>query len=154
VDVPDRIPLENDWPGWWSKIELFKLEGPLLYFDLDTIIKGDLSDIAEQCHKQEFIVLNDFYREKGIGSGMMGWNESVRYIYDAFAKNPRQYMDQYRNGGDQSFIESQCSPVKWQNIVRDHVVSYKVHVMNGKSNGSRVVCFHGKPKPHEVNWLE
>src|SRR6185437_8074786 len=19
VDVPDRIPLENDWPGWWSK---------------------------------------------------------------------------------------------------------------------------------------
>ena len=154
MDVPDRIPLENDWPGWWSKIELFKLEGPLLYFDLDTIIKGDLSDIAEQCHKQEFIVLNDFYREKGIGSGMMGWNESVRYIYDAFAKNPRQYMDQYRNGGDQSFIESQCSPVKWQNIVRDHVVSYKVHVMNGKSNGARVVCFHGKPKPHEVNWLE
>jgi len=46
VDVPcERIPLEHNWPGWWSKIELFRpgvIKAPMLYLDLDTIVIGSL----------------------------------------------------------------------------------------------------------------
>jgi hypothetical protein len=33
------IPLVNDWLGWWSKVELFRLPSAL-YMDLDTILVG------------------------------------------------------------------------------------------------------------------
>jgi hypothetical protein len=52
VETPgiERIPLRHDWPGWWSKIELF---GPSLrtarrvfYLDLDVIVNGSLDEMA------------------------------------------------------------------------------------------------------------
>jgi len=42
----DTEPLQNNWPGWWSKVELFRpglFEGRVLYIDLDTLILKDLS---------------------------------------------------------------------------------------------------------------
>ena len=35
-------PLKRDWPGWWAKMELFALPGPVLFFDLDTVIVRSL----------------------------------------------------------------------------------------------------------------
>ncbi len=50
-DVPGYIPLIKGWPGWWSKIELFRpslpVSGRILYFDLDTILIGGLEELAE-----------------------------------------------------------------------------------------------------------
>ena len=42
------LPLTDDLPSWWSKIELFKhpFEGRVLYLDLDVIVTGVLDDIA------------------------------------------------------------------------------------------------------------
>jgi hypothetical protein len=41
------IPLEDDLPGWWSKIELFKHDfGRTLYLDLDTLPVGSLDEIV------------------------------------------------------------------------------------------------------------
>ena len=40
-------PLPADLPGWWSKLGLFKLARPLIYFDLDVVITGDLTPIVE-----------------------------------------------------------------------------------------------------------
>ena len=46
VEVPcERIPLITDWPGFYAKIEIFRrglFQGPVLYFDLDTIIHGSI----------------------------------------------------------------------------------------------------------------
>ena len=53
VKIPccERIPLQNDWPGWWSKIELFRpglFDGDrVLYIDLDTIIVNDLTPFID-----------------------------------------------------------------------------------------------------------
>ena len=80
VDVPSmRIPLEHDWPGWWSKMELFRLPGPILYFDLDTAIVGSLSDIADYIAeaKAPFTMLRDFYAPSHRGSGVMAWPDGV-----------------------------------------------------------------------------
>ena len=54
VDVSaicERIPLVEDWPGWWSKIELFRsglFDDTVLYFDLDTVPVGSLDAMTPQ----------------------------------------------------------------------------------------------------------
>lgn len=147
--------LDHDWPGWWAKMELFRLPPPVLYFDLDTVITGDLSDIAEAKHP--FTCLRDFYREKGFGSGMMAWSQDMTELYRKFASGSRDYINFYKTRGDQAFLEDFCPrPVKfWQDIVPGQVCSYKVHVTPqncGVPQNCRVVCFHGKPKPRDVGW--
>jgi len=160
VDVPcERIVLRNLWPGWWSKMELFWRLQPVLYFDLDTLICGDLADIAAQAEKPEFTVLRDFYRENGVGSGMMAWGVDMKPLYNKFGENPSEYIKQYGSRGDQAFIEDHADKklmVKWQDKLPGQIVSYKAHVrhaQNIREHGTgliplnaRVVCLHGRPK--------
>lgn len=160
VDVPcERIVLRNDWPGWWSKMELFWRLQPVLYFDLDTLICGDLTDIATQAAMPEFTVLRDFYRESGIGSGMMAWGVDMKPLYHAFGKDPSGFINKYGSRGDQAFIEDHADKnliVKWQDRLPGQVVSYKTHVRHAKNtreqgtglipSNARVVCLHGRPK--------
>lgn len=52
------IKLKHNYPGWWSKVELFRQDLPLsgrcLYLDLDTLIVGDLDEIIEYPEKIAF----------------------------------------------------------------------------------------------------
>ena len=168
VPVPcERIPLPFGWPGWWNKLILFKpgvLEGPVLYFDLDTIIVGSLDDIALG---HRFTVLRNFWASaygepERIGSGMMAWNCDLSAIYEAFARNPERFMREYRTKakwGDQGFIKdhSLIEPDRWQDKHPSKVVSYKKHVrpLRKVPREAAVICFHGIPRPwsSEVKWL-
>jgi hypothetical protein len=149
IDVPcERISLEHDWPGWWSKIELYKMPGPVLYFDLDTAIVGDLTEAVEARVGWWFTALRDFYRPNGLGSGVMLWSRDMRFIYEKFANAPDKYMDECR-GGDQEFLERSINIAwagRWQNLLPDQFVSYKRHCSNGIPPNARVVCLHGRPK--------
>lgn len=159
VDVPcERIPLQHGWAGWWSKIEALKLEGPALYFDLDTAIVGDLSDIALQADAWEFTLLRDFYRlGDGLGSGVMGWNVDLAPLYDIFAAQPSFWQTRLGVRGDQGFIEENVNlkgVARWQDRCAGQVMSYKIHCRGGIPSGARVVCLHGAPKfmdmaPHD-----
>lgn len=158
VDVPcERIPLKHDWPGWWSKLEMFRLEGPVLYLDLDTAIVGDLGDIVRQASEFEFTALRDFYREKGIGSGVMGWNIPMNALYEKFNEDASGFMTKYGTRGDQAFIEDHAKEVvRWQDQLPGQIVSYKAHVRAATNiresgtgsipNNARVICLHGRPK--------
>jgi hypothetical protein len=164
VPVPvERIPLEFGLPGWWSKMELFRLPPPVLYFDLDTVIVGSLDGIADHARRSAFTALRDFYRPDGLGSGMMSWALDVSDLYRAFSESPIRWMDQYGARGDQAFIEDRFrKPDKWQDVVPGQVVSYKAHVRKATRrletgtgdipDNARVVCFHGKPRPREIGW--
>ena len=153
VDVPcERIPLEHDWPGWWSKIELLKLQGPMLFFDLDTAIVGDLSDIAQKATPHSGIVmLQDFYRRKGFGSGVMAWGGAFDGLAwkRAFVRRAEEYQRELGSRGDQGYLEDCFQyafvPV-WQDLLPGQIVSYKVHCRNGIPPDARVVCLHGLPK--------
>ena len=37
---------------------------------------------------------------------------------------------------------------------RGEVVSYKWDCKEGVPEGAKIICFHGKPRPKEVAWLE
>lgn len=152
VDVPcERIPLKYGWPGWWSKIELFSevFDGTTLYFDLDTVISGDLKDIA--LHPHQFTMLADFGMKSVFNSGVMAWTGDYRAIYESFKKDPRLHMRTYiapPKLGDQAYIGSVQKPIElWQEIFPGQIVSYKKHcVGKPRPDDVRVVCFHGQPK--------
>lgn len=153
VDVPcDRVPLRHDWPGWWAKLEIFRVPGPVLFFDLDTAIVGDLSGIARVAAENGTTVLRDFYRlGAGIGTGMMAWNDLdlCRGLYETFAADPVGWQNSIGGRGDQGFLEDAgCVRFyhRWQDDLPSQIVSYKIHCRAGIPAGARVVCLHGRPK--------
>jgi len=148
------LPLRYGWPGWWSKLELFRPElqalDSFLYFDLDTRIVGDLGDIAAT---QTLTMLQDFYRADRLGSGLMYLPGSERgKIWKHWIDDPYTHMRKFR--GDQEFLTPllQDRAELWQVLLPDQVVSYKVHVkpQGGVPWNARVVCFHGRPRPWQV----
>jgi len=163
VDVPcERIPLLHNWPGWWSKIELFRhgvIDGPSVYFDLDTVITGNIDGLTELPY--DFAALRNFHNPDMIGSGVMWFRQAPEIVYQTFAADPElcmKYHEVYRDGpyvGDQAFI--------WDSVGRKvdkltdafKIHSYKFHCKDGLPEEAAVVCFHGKPRPTEVSaeWM-
>lgn len=153
--VQSRRPM---WPGWWSKLELFRpgtFEGRVLYLDLDTVIVGDLSDLAG--YAGDFAMLNDFLRPERPASGVMAWEaecDAAQAVWGAFARDPEQHIAEFRGGGDQEFIASVIfgREDRLQTLYPGQIVSYKVHCAGGVPDGARVVCAHGRPKPWDAEW--
>jgi hypothetical protein len=163
---PDIVvrPLPESLVGWWNKLCLFKSDAfpdgvRVLYLDLDTIITGSLFQISQ--FRGEFAILRDFYRPRGLGSGVMLWEAGrMNEIWDQFVADDCPEL----SGGDQAYIEI-VAHRKWgHRIPRKHIlqdlfpgtfVSYKAHCSGGDPDHARVVCFHGQPKPHNcgAQWV-
>lgn len=162
------LPLLSNYRGWWSKIELFKpnlvKEHRIVYFDLDTVIVSNIDDLLLQDH--DFIGLKPFNLRRSlidgyIASGIMSWRNdgTFNYIFNKF----KYLYDSRKYAGDQDYIsymlqKREIIPMYWQSLV-DGIYSYKRH-LKGKVGSvkfnPRVVCFHGLPRPHQVNvnWSE
>ena len=144
-------PLPGDLVGWWNKLYLFKLnvfdEGERVCFlDLDTAILGDISQIAS--YKGEFAILRDFYRPQGFNSGLMLWRGGFgTNIWDSFLKAGKPDIE----GGDQVWIEKRQ---RGADILQDKFLgcfaSYKEKGKIAPPRGTKIVCFHGDPKPHQI----
>lgn len=148
------LPLQCGWPGWWSKMELFARfrVGRTVYFDLDTVITGDISPLFRLYGP--FYMLADFYKPNRRGSGVMVWNGDHVGLFDQF--RPVQHMKEYRTPakwGDQQFIYDhlRSEPGALQNACPGLIASYKAGTAAEKLRAG-VVCYHGKPRPHETGW--
>lgn len=154
-------PLHGQLEGWWNKVYLFKEglfpEGSLIvYFDLDTCITSSLDEYMS--YGGDFAILRDFYRPKGLGSGAMIWTAGKHgIIWDAFDLRNFSSMD----GGDQEWIEQFFYDGKFrrtdakadilQELYPLQFISYKEDAKFLLPQEAHVVCFHGYPKPHEIN---
>lgn len=156
TDIPDGfgpwgLPLKHNWPGWWSKIELFRpglFDGPVLYLDLDTLPVGDLTEIARAVESWQLgiAMLSDFYRPDHAESGVMLIHPTgASQVYEEFVKDPVGRMQQFRADG--RWIEAMAPGcTRLQSLVPDQIVSLKVHARSGPPAGARLVCAHGRPK--------
>jgi hypothetical protein len=153
------VPLKFNWRGWWAKMELFSnsIEGDLFYLDLDTVIVGNIDDLL---NVGKTTVLKDFYKPNRMGSGLMYIaQQDKQRIWDAFKKDPNLHMMTCNNPqkwGDQGFLQDFIGDAqKWQDVLPDQVVSYKVHCQKGLPQSAKVVCFHGQPRPFAVkkSWV-
>lgn len=145
VDVPcERIPLTENLPGWWSKLELFKLTGKVFYLDLDTVVTGDIRDMVEYPHR--FTALRDFGAADQLGTGVMAWEGDYSFLL-------HEFKDMYWNSqGDGHWLmrkrnRGELSVDYFQDLFPGRITSYKLHKEPGD-----IVCYHGKPRPHETGW--
>lgn len=154
--TPRRYPLKTGLQGWWAKMELFAPWNehlrPFLFLDLDTFIVGDISEIRRACEDisstpyagEGFEMLADFNKGANYGaSGVMIIGKKQDHIWDAWQKNP----DTSIQGGDQAFL-SRFPHGILQAQFPNQIYSYKLDCRQ-RPKGS-IVCFHGKPKPHEL----
>lgn len=157
----ERVQLANSWPGWWSKLEMFRpglFDGPVLYFDLDTVVVGSLDAIAAYPHR--FTMAHEFYRPHLLCSTTMAWSSDWSHLYEAFASDPVRLAHHYDNVmpttgriGDQAFIEDRVGKVDtFRGLFGERsVASYKVHqCQDAPPADAAVVAFHGTPKPHQL----
>jgi hypothetical protein len=157
VDGVQTSPLKHNWPGWWSKLELFSdiIVGDVLYFDLDTVIVGDIGKL----NVGKTTLLSDFYRPHLLASGLMYIRqEDKAAIWKAFCVNPQLHMVKHKRFpliGDQGFLNGRIKAQRWQDVLPGAVVSYKAHCRHGLPEGASVVCFHGKPRPWQIkrDWI-
>lgn len=161
VDVPcERIALINDWPGWWSKIELFRkdlFKTPVLYIDLDTVILRNIDEVFK-AEKNRMIMLRNLSSGKGVGSGLMIWDGDFSFLYRNFAKYTEKWVRKYatpKKWGDQAFIEDRIENVIYfQDRHPNMVKSLNFDLLGGKlepDEYTKIVAFHGFPKPKEVD---
>jgi uncharacterized Rossmann fold enzyme len=146
-----------DLKGWWAKIWLFSADAfkdgeRVLYFDLDTVITGQLDDVA--AYTGPFAILRDVYRPGGFQSSVMAWEAGIgRALWDKWDMVGRPEIE----GGDQAWIEREylAKPDILQDLFPKQFRSYKVDCREFVPKGTSVVFFHGRPRPHECQgWVK
>lgn len=148
--------LTENLDGWFSKFEVFKEIGPVLYLDLDTVIVGDLDPLANAIvnEGEAFWMLEAFHPRRKWASGIMGWTGGWGWLVQHCKRYAGLYaMDQECIG--KALQDNDVTP---RVIGRDlhRIYSYKHHCQEGLPPDARIVCFHGKPRPRDVKerWVK
>lgn len=147
----NTIPLTEDLPGWWSKLELFKLSGPVLFFDLDTTI-ANTCEWLDNVKNQEFVIVRDAYRgknnPKAMQSCIMYWSGDMSYVWNAYANERKKFK--YR--GDQDYLETVVQNATYFQDFTNSVLSYKADIRDGQysKEDATIIYYHGKPRPWNV----
>lgn len=181
VQVPgvDTIPLRDNLPGWWSKLELFREFKSAFYVDLDVVLTGDISPYMEGHFK--FAMSANMTRRHGVNSSVMSWDGDYSFLYQHFMSQKELVMKTFNKAGrwgDQDFIKEthtllRGSVQKFQEKFPELILSYKHDIaargqlLKGTQRKRlrlgqgewwkkpRIVVFHGAPKPAQVEapWI-
>lgn len=148
------IPLPKDVKGWWGKLYLFRKglfpDGQrIVFLDLDTLIVGSLAEIIK--YDGDMAILRDFYFPQRGAPGVIAFRSGFGHrIWDEWVAEGRPEHEM----GDLWWIERLDQGRFTRNIDRlqdkfpKAFVSYKADCRDGIPDGSKVVCFHGNPRPH------
>ncbi len=130
--------LGTDEPDWHSMIEPFRIEGPLIVAGLDTVILGNLDRLARWCETATAIAL-----PKSPGKP---------FACNGLALVPKGKTDIYaRWNGENDMELLRAQPhVMIDDLWPEQVVSFKQYVRPKGTRSSRIVYFHGDPKPHQL----
>lgn len=160
-----HIAEASAWPGWWSKMNLFRYAWPrvgwTLYLDLDTVIVGDLSPLADW--PGDFGICQNFTKLAGLntpcnyGSCVMslapGFGDE---IFNAFAADAPALMAAHPCG-DQHVIEKLAPNAAYlQDYMPPGFFLHYKKLTDRKPDGCSVVIFAGAHKPDNCaeQWIK
>lgn len=140
-----------DLPGWWAKLAMFqprRFNERVLYLDLDTVICGNVDFLFD--YTGPFAILRSFLPPSRYGSAIMSFTPGHSYLYSDFTPDVMA-----RLYGDQDWIEEKLAAADyWQEIAPGAIGSYKVDELAESPKDFAICCFHGEPKPHQVEgWV-
>ena len=139
-------PLLNKWPGYWSKLEMFRDVEESFYIDLDMTISGDITPMVMR--KSHFCALRNMTpRIAGVGSALMKWEGDHRYLYEIFEIDPTRHMKENARAGtaflgDQGFIYRYVKDIElFQSLFPGKIERFD------ERHGAPVKVFYGKFRP-------
>ena len=142
LDVDQEL-LSTDQPDWSCMIEPFRIDGPLIVVGLDTVIVGNIDPLAELCFGDRL---------------MLPRSPGKDYACNAIAFVPKGHKDIFMSWSGENDMEwLRTFP---HDFIDDRfpgwVSSYKCDVRPNGLGESRVVYFHGDPKPHQLGepWVK
>lgn len=171
----------QEWPdirgpkkSWWYKVQLFNSDfyrGPMLYFDLDTVIINNI-DWIWQKSLDKLWAIRDFkylFKSKNItlNSSIMWFDTKLfDFVYKEFDYKMIAKSRQWH--GDQDYINSKVPSDLLSLFDVDKIYSYRWQLKEGgfdfktrkfkqpgkicyPPNNTSVLVFHGRPNPHEEN---
>lgn len=158
VAVPcDHIPLRSVWPGAWAKLELFRhglFDGPVLYLDLDTVVLGELDELARVALDGEFAAAT--HRMGGLDAAVMAWRVDCSFLYRRYAWMPEYWNHRHRETGHRGYVEGglRRAGIGWRAIDEKAPGSLIDYADLGPAGtvppSARLCVFHGRPRPHEL----
>lgn len=167
TDRPDLLrtygveTLPMDCPRWrWNfrKMILYKndngLKGRVLAFDLDNIILDSIDWILE--YRGPFCVLEDFYAKGSPGGNIMSFEAGTLHdvFYEPLMQDGFRLGWKFRGSERLWYREAPIVLEFWQHLFPSRIVNYKPRPdtrLTKVPQGASIVCFHGRPRPHEVD---
>jgi hypothetical protein len=153
------LPLLQGWPGWWSKMELFRpgLDRSILYFDLDTMFVRPFPTMMRRLFQDNRpAILRDFYADRVQSAMMFIPQDMSSVVWDHFMLQPAYWMRKYEVGGDQEFLNPffYNEARRLQDMFPGKIVSFKATLggVNRVPEPASIVIFHGDPKPRDIQW--
>ena len=155
--IETRI-LKPGWEGWWNKLQLFdpanKAGDRYVYFDLDTIITGNIDWLLND--RSWFMGIEDVgavnswqpHLKNVLQTGVMAWDFDINsHIWQTFVLSQDRVINQFRGDGEYlTTIINPYSRVLLQHKYPGKLKSYKYDVYPGPPKEEvSVVCFHGRP---------
>jgi hypothetical protein len=155
------IPLINNAPGTWSRIQLYSPEleqyKPFLYVDLDTAVITSIEDIFDLVKDEsKFITLEDFWQKGQLATGLVWFpanSSKTQNIWNVWntksVQGPR--MDIFLR-------KNVKADLYWQSLTNgicDFKESSKRLLMTLPLQAI-MVCFHGKPRIFnavDIKWV-
>lgn len=160
AQIPGLVVLGRDRPlldlhkycGWWCKLEVFRPQNrdlrPCLFVDLDTFILGDISPLLSLDADSLWLIKN-FYMPEKSNSGLF-IAPDTDLSYQIWAGSSRlDTLSHGRGAGDGDYLAQ--FPHKRLTDEFPDILSYKADQLYPDPRNARIVCFHGKPKPHECD---
>jgi hypothetical protein len=170
----------TEWPqlrsgkGWWYKMQMFNIAhvaGPLLYFDLDTVIVNNIDWIWAK-PTNYFNTIRDFKHlwapaHTGINSSVMWWDTRIfSSVWDHFSTSDLHNL-QLKYRGDQDFLSHVIPENQRRYFETERVKSWRWECLDGGYNFKKrrhvtpgtgthflpdtsVLIFHGNPKPKDI----
>lgn len=159
-DIPgiETKRLKPGVEGWWNKLQLFdpslKVGDHVLYFDLDTVITGNIDWLMN--YETWFMGIEDVgavnpwqpHLKNVLQTGVMAWDHDANsHIYLDFVMNYNRIKNQFR--GDGEYLNTKINPYHrklLQHVFPGKLKSYKYDIYPGPPDKEvSIVCFHGRP---------
>lgn len=89
----DARPFKHNLPGWWSKMNMFYLKGPILCLDLDISVVGNIDPLVEgicSLESTDTILLKAF-RSNTFAGAIWGWKDDRSVIVKNFISKLSSY---------------------------------------------------------------
>lgn len=143
------IPLTNQEPGTWSRIQLYSPEmeqyRPFLYVDLDTAIIESIERVFDLVKDPSmFITLEDLWERGRLATGLVWFpanSKKIKKVWDNYKGKTGFRMDAY--------LRSVVQPDLYWQMITAHIHDFKPKtgkLLSQVPKGAEIVCFHGKPR--------